>query len=107
MQAALAVASWQAEAERTGLDPQVVIREAERFYAAEAYHQKHTLRGYDDIEAEFTRVYPDPDDFAASTATARCNGILAGHGTWEVHGDEIGDYGLSAIAIEELERHLR
>jgi peptide-methionine (S)-S-oxide reductase len=47
-------------------------------------------------------IYPDPSDFTDSTAAARINGYLGGHGTLEQLEAEIDSYGLSPKGKERL-----
>jgi len=56
------------------------ILPASDFYLAEAYHQKYALRQYPRLLQELTAIYPVPEDFVDSTAAARINGYLNGHG---------------------------
>jgi peptide-methionine (S)-S-oxide reductase len=81
------------------------------FWLAEDYHQKHSLRQKRDLMEELTAIYPDPSDFANSTAVARVNGYLGGHGTLEQFEAEIDELGLSAEArrslVELAQRRLR
>jgi methionine-S-sulfoxide reductase len=72
------------------------------FYLAEDYHQKYQLRGRRDLLQEFQAIYPDPADLTDSTAAARINGLLAGHGTLEQLEAEIDSYGLSPSGRETL-----
>jgi peptide-methionine (S)-S-oxide reductase len=74
----------------------------DRFYRAEAYHQKYRLRQLPDLLAEFEAIYPDADDFVNSTAVARVNGYLGGHGTLDALQAEIDDLGLSPTATKKL-----
>lgn len=72
------------------------------FYLAEDYHQKHTLQQQPDFMKEFKAIYPDPKEFVDSTAVARVNGYLAGHGTREQLQSEIDQLGLSEPARQKL-----
>ena len=98
----LTQASWE---ERD--QPEVTIREAGHFFPAEDYHQKYRLKLAEVVYRDFERMYDDHADIVRSTAAARCNGILAGYGTWEVLGAELDSYGLSEAATQELEYQLR
>lgn len=73
------------------------------FWRAEDYHQKYRLRGNKALLSEFQTIYPDVDDLVDSTAVARVNGYLGGHGTWAQLEEEINQLGLS----EEGQRTLR
>lgn len=80
------------------------------FTPAEDYHQKYYLRGARVIAKALHRAYPDERDFAASTAAARINGYLGGHGGPAQLAEEIGLLGLTGDAREALvaavrERH--
>jgi peptide-methionine (S)-S-oxide reductase len=72
------------------------------FYLAEDYHQKYYLRNDPLLKAEYLAIYPDLNDFVASTATARVNGYLGGHGILERFQAELFDYGLSDSARAHL-----
>ena len=74
------------------------------FTPAEDYHQKYYLRSVKVIADAFHRVYPDEREFAASTAAARVNGYLGGHGDLERLAEEIGGLGLDGEARQALER---
>lgn len=74
------------------------------FTPAEDYHQKHTLRRFPELFAEFQRTYPSIEELTASTAAARVSGYLAGYGSCERLREEIGLFGLSQDAQGLLER---
>jgi peptide-methionine (S)-S-oxide reductase len=73
-----------------------------KFYLAEAYHQKYRLRGERDLMKEFNAMYPNENDFVNSTAAARVNGYLDGHGTLEQLEEELPGLGLSAVGSGKL-----
>jgi len=98
----LATASRDAQGQ-----PEVDIREVPTFYDAEDYHQKYRLKRTDVVYRDFERMYDDHADIVRSTAAARCNGILGGYGSWEIHGDELDSYGLSDSARMVLESYLQ
>ena len=75
---------------------------APEFYPAEAYHQKYRLRQVPELAREFSAMYPDDDDFAASTAAARVNGYVGGNGTCECLQEELDSLGLSPAGDERL-----
>ena len=52
-----------------------------RFYLAEDYHQKYSLRGIPDLAKEFAAIYPELQYFVNSTAVTRVNGYAGGDGT--------------------------
>lgn len=72
------------------------------FWRAEDYHQKYYLRGVRELIREFEAMYPDSGSFVESTAAARVNGFLGGHGTLEQLESEIGGLGLSSEGREKL-----
>jgi peptide-methionine (S)-S-oxide reductase len=80
------------------------ILPAEIFYLAEDYHQKFNLRRYENIYGELATVYPTTEALISSTAAARLNGYVAGHGTREQLDAEIDGLGLSAEAQQALRR---
>jgi hypothetical protein len=69
---------------------------------AEDYHQKYSLRQTRDLLQEFTTIYPAEADLVASTAAARMNGYLAGHGSREQLQGEIDRLGLSPAGRTRL-----
>ena len=77
------------------------------FWLAEDYHQKYRLRGVDDLMAEFEATYPDSRQFVDSTAAARVNGYLGGHGTLTQLQEEIESLGLSPQGRNRLEELVR
>jgi len=72
------------------------------FYLAEAYHQKYYLRGVREVLSDFTTFYPDMRDLVDSTAAARVNGYIGGHGTLVRLKQQLPLFGLSAAAGERL-----
>jgi peptide-methionine (S)-S-oxide reductase len=78
-----------------------------RFYAAEDYHQKYYLRGHRQILRQFQQYYPQAADLMNSTAAARVNGYIGGHGTAAAYKADIDRLGVSAAAREELEELVR
>jgi peptide-methionine (S)-S-oxide reductase len=72
------------------------------FYVAEDYHQKYLLREEAGLIKEFSAMYPNPRDFMNSTAAARVNGYLGGHGSKEMLRKEIEQLGLSPDAQQTL-----
>ena len=75
-----------AEASRADLEAKLgrrVLTEIVPFAAfrlAEDYHQKYYLQMVPEFVREFRATYPEVRDFANSTAAARINGFLGGHG---------------------------
>ncbi len=78
------------------------IERLDRFYLAEDYHQKYGLQIHEEIARELHAIYPDMRDFTNSTAAARVNSWLSGHGDRALFAKEIGDVGLSKAAQDAL-----
>ena len=78
----------------------------ERFYMAEDYHQKYTLKRMDNIMGEFSTMYPNHDDLVASTAVARANAYASGYGSLEMFDAEAPCYGLSEPSLMRLRKVL-
>ena len=78
------------------------ILPASIFTLAEDYHQKFSLRGYPALLDAFFEIYPDFKEIVNSTAAARVNGYLAGHGTQERLEAEITSFGLPEKAQQKL-----
>lgn len=78
------------------------VRSIEEFYPAEPYHQKYRLRGTSPFIGILKNIYPDSEDLRDSTAAARLNGFLAGHGTPDQVEDLTGKLGLTEDAREKL-----
>jgi peptide-methionine (S)-S-oxide reductase len=72
------------------------------FYLAEPYHQKYQLQHHGDFMREFRSMYPRTADFVSSTAAARVNGYLGGHGSFAQLQAELDSFGLSPTASEKL-----
>ena len=77
----LAIKTSDQESKRLGKKIYTEIVPAERFYLAENYHQKYRLQHEKAIMREFNTMYPDFNDVVNSTAAARVNGYLGGHGS--------------------------
>jgi peptide-methionine (S)-S-oxide reductase len=73
-----------------------------RFYNAEAYHQKYYLRQNKRLLKELQHYYPQDAELMNSSAAARINGYLGRHGTAEKLKTEIERFGLSEDARREL-----
>lgn len=79
------------------------VRPSDRFYRAEDYHQKYYLRQTTPLMREFARMYPDATQFTDSTAAARVNGFLGGHGGAGDLARVLPDLGLSEEAARSLQ----
>jgi peptide-methionine (S)-S-oxide reductase len=75
---------------------------ASEFYLAEDYHQKYYLRQVPELITDMSAIYPETIDLVASTAAARINGYLGGHGTLEALQEQIDSFGLSPAARDKL-----
>ena len=73
---------------------QTEIAALDRFWIAEDYHQKYRLRHEPELLAQIRAIYPDERDFVNSTAAARLNGYLDGHGSERQLAEEVGKLGL-------------
>ena len=68
----------------------------DRFYLAEDYHQKYVLRRHAEFASALLVTYPLLEAFVASTAAARLNGYLAGHGSRHAMAQDLPLLGLGA-----------
>ena len=82
------------------------IEKAGDFYSAEDYHQKYYLRRMDKLIGEFRQIYPDNEQFVASTAAARVNGYLGCNGKPEDLKKEVGLFGLSEATQKYLVEYI-
>jgi len=103
----LALESRAREAGKRGQAITTQILPLDPFYLAEDYHQKFFLRQNSPLLREFQALYPDAKSFLASTAVARVNGYLGGHGSETGLRQEIGRLGLSPRSQEVLLRAWR
>jgi methionine-S-sulfoxide reductase len=100
----LALETRDREAASRGTPIATEVLPATAFYVAEDYHQKYLLRARASLLREFQAMYPDPRDFMNSTAAARVNGYLGGHGSKEMIRKEIAQLGLSPQSRQALLR---
>lgn len=91
----LASKSKERHEARTGRRVFTEVKPYSEFYLAEDYHQKYYLRQYPELSQHFSSIYPELADFVDSTATARVNGFVGGHGSCGQLKEELGSYGLS------------
>lgn len=93
-QQALASQSLQEQEKKLNAKVVTEIISLKNFYLAENYHQKYKLQQSSALRDRFMEIYPNFIDFINSTAVARVNGFLGGHGTCEQLKKEIDTYGL-------------
>lgn len=98
----LAIAGRDRLAAKLGKTIHTEVLPYSRFYAAEDYHQKYYLRGHRQLLMQLQQHYPQAADLMNSTAAARVNGYLGGHGTSAALKADIERLGLSEAAREEL-----
>jgi methionine-S-sulfoxide reductase len=98
----LALSTLAREEKRWNKKIQTEILPFARFYLAEDYHQKYQLRQQRELMAEFTSMYPRPIDFINSTAAARANGYVSGHGTPDDIKTNVENLGLSAAGSKRV-----
>jgi peptide-methionine (S)-S-oxide reductase len=72
------------------------------FYMAEDYHQKYYLRRERVLLEDFRAIYPEIDDFVASTAVTRVNGYVGGYGDISTLESELHKLGLSEAGENRL-----
>jgi hypothetical protein len=102
-----AMASKIALQNTTGSIVRTEIAPIRSFTMAEDYHQKFTLKRHNGFTNEMTRIYPRHQDFVDSTAAARLNGYLGGHGSRDQLLKEIVSLGLSPEAEKMLTDMIR
>ena len=100
----LADESREREASKRKEEIQTKILPLTAFYRAEDYHQKYRLRRERNLLREFERIYPAGGDLVDSTAAARVNGYLGGHGTSADLKTDLKRLGLSAEGSRYLLR---
>jgi peptide-methionine (S)-S-oxide reductase len=98
----LAEETKQREQDAVGGEIYTEIIPAAEFYLAEDYHQKYYLRQVPELIRDMSAIYPETIDLVASTAAARINGYLGGHGSLEVLEAQIDSFGLSAEGKAKL-----
>jgi peptide-methionine (S)-S-oxide reductase len=101
-QAQRAVATMKKIAVTRGAKVHTLLARAGTFYLAEDYHQKYRLRQHPDLVAEYLAVYPKLHEFVNSTAAARVNGYLGGHGSLADLENDLPRLGLSKSAASKL-----
>jgi methionine-S-sulfoxide reductase len=74
----------------------------ERFYPAEAYHQKYHLRNDADLMRELGTLLPDDEALVRSTLAARLNGALGGFGKETELPAMLAELGVSPPLVERI-----
>ena len=103
----LALAAKSARELELGQELHTEILPSRAFHLAEDYHQKYYLRRVPALTQEFERMYPAVEGLVASTAAARVNGYLGGHGDRAARDRDLERLGLSAAGVEALLERVR
>lgn len=90
-----ALQTKEAEAKKRGKTITTEVLSAHTFYRAEDYHQKYRLRRVRELVEEVRGLYSNELAFVDSTAAARLNGYIGGHGTLDQFTQELPKMGLS------------
>jgi len=77
------------------------------FTRAEDYHQKYYLRNTRALMDQYKGLFPNQDAFTDSSAVARVNGYLGGHGTTNQLEREASELGINTEAIDALRNILK
>jgi peptide-methionine (S)-S-oxide reductase len=77
------------------------------FTRAEDYHQKYYLRINTHFMSQYEGRFLDENSFTDSTAVARVNGYIGGHGTTEQLDREREELGINEEAAEALQNILK
>ena len=88
---------------KLGAKVQTPIMPLDVFYLAEDYHQKYRLQN-SPLRSHFRTMYPRFEDFNNSTAAARLNGFIAGHGSRQLFDEEYQDYGFQPNELNHVVR---
>ena len=99
----LAMASKARMEKAIGRTVHTQVIPVETFYRAEDYHQKYLLNRHPRIAKAYARIYPHKKDYVDSTAVARVNGYVGGHGSLEQLRRELPDLGLGPELSRTLE----
>ena len=98
----LAIKTKDRESARLSSKIYTEIAPVDKYYLAEDYHQKYRLRLDPDIMREFNAMYPNFNDVVNSTAAARVNGYLGGHGSLLMLKKDLDKMGLSQESGQRL-----
>jgi peptide-methionine (S)-S-oxide reductase len=101
-QAQVARASAAAQVKARGKKLTTLVAEAPRFWIAEDYHQKYNARRHGGLLSAVLGAKHTEKALRESTAVARINGWVAGHGSKEQILSESKALGFSAAARKEL-----
>lgn len=77
-----------------------------KFYIAEDYHQKYYLQARSELAEEIMAYYDQFSGFNDSTAAARLNGYIGGHGNIDRLNEEIESFGLSSRGKAALKEYV-
>ena len=99
-----AEASAKEHGRERGRPVATAIEDFGAFTLAEDYHQKYRLRSVRGLIAELEERYPTRELFLASPTVTRANAFVAGSGTLAVRDADLPRMGLSAAALERLQR---
>jgi methionine-S-sulfoxide reductase len=102
-----ALESKTALEDRLGRDVRTEVLPLRSFTRAEDYHQKYILKREPDLMRELSRMYPNHTDLVDSTAAARLNGYVGGHGSPEQFRRESEGLGLSPEGRKKVENMVR
>ncbi len=89
-----------------GRQPTTEVAKATKFWIAEDYHQKYSLRRHKALIDALLDGDVTEEKIRESTVTTRANGWVAGHGTKAEIEAEAKALGLSEKALEALRRVL-
>jgi len=98
-----ALASKTAIEHKLGRPVRTEVLPLRSFTRAEDYHQKYILKRESDVMRELSRIYPNHKDIVDSTAAARLNGYVGGHGSPEQLTREIETLGLGPESRKKVE----
>ncbi|MFT4979093.1 MAG: peptide-methionine (S)-S-oxide reductase [Myxococcota bacterium] len=101
-QRAIAEASLAAEQVRRGQKIWTAIEAPTTFTPAEDYHQKYRLRQNNRLEDELRSQFDSEEAFYRSTAAARLNGYLDGHGKKKQLRADLDDLNLTPDTAQYL-----
>lgn len=103
-----ALASVAKLQERLGRPVRTELRALDRFYRAEDYHQKYSLRRHRALTAELRRLFSTEREFVDATAVAKVHAWVDGHLSYEALVRELEAVGWRAVGqgakLERIER---